>query len=439
MKRPDFDSIKTYEEFKKYRWYRDELSDICKAHGLLFVGSEKKLNKVIEAYFNGVKIPPRRNWYTNAVLSSFVNENGVLMAFTLGIFAVSLVFTVIGLINRIRCTDDVYYVPHLVFGITGLIFSWIGIQTDQDLEVIKSFFPFCGDKRFTRAQVDEQANAENAKYLRDVGVFLAPDMLIGVSAGVAAVAYEDISSLQVIQHWHTRRKGSKYSGHYEDYYTYNIVVGTNRFKYIVLSESMQDAENSAKIIHNHCLLHNPKVEYIKMKKSPMAPDDSPKEIVSGNGVVYAVEKAVKEQHLTPVNIDEDLKKRFTGFHRNKALVLIPESLLVALIAAVFLYLCIMFLYRVGVGFFLLACLLFPFYAVYNLFSVLGSIRKDDTEFYSGILVHRSEKGYVIKGLDFHVFGYIKKLKPDDEPDIGDKVILARFKDEFSLISDKQII
>ena len=25
MRRPDFDSIKTYEEFKKYKWYRDEL------------------------------------------------------------------------------------------------------------------------------------------------------------------------------------------------------------------------------------------------------------------------------------------------------------------------------------------------------------------------------------------------------------------------------
>ncbi|MBO7605049.1 MAG: hypothetical protein J6S61_01095, partial [Elusimicrobiaceae bacterium] len=57
------------------------------AHGLLFVGTEKKLNKVIEAYFNGEKIPPRRNWYTNMVLNSFVNENGVMMLFTLGIYA----------------------------------------------------------------------------------------------------------------------------------------------------------------------------------------------------------------------------------------------------------------------------------------------------------------------------------------------------------------
>ena len=29
MQRPDFDDIKTYEEFVKYYWYREELIKIC--------------------------------------------------------------------------------------------------------------------------------------------------------------------------------------------------------------------------------------------------------------------------------------------------------------------------------------------------------------------------------------------------------------------------
>ena len=62
MSRPDFDCIKDYDQFPKYSWSRAELSNICKKHGLLFVGSEKKLNKVIAVYFNGEIIPPRRNW-----------------------------------------------------------------------------------------------------------------------------------------------------------------------------------------------------------------------------------------------------------------------------------------------------------------------------------------------------------------------------------------
>ena len=58
MERPEFDSIKTYEEFSKYYWYRDELIAICKAHGLNAPSGKIELNKVIEAYFNGEKILP---------------------------------------------------------------------------------------------------------------------------------------------------------------------------------------------------------------------------------------------------------------------------------------------------------------------------------------------------------------------------------------------
>ena len=52
MIRPEFENIKDYDQFQQYNWSRTELKDICKKHGLLFVGSEKKLRKVIEAYFN---------------------------------------------------------------------------------------------------------------------------------------------------------------------------------------------------------------------------------------------------------------------------------------------------------------------------------------------------------------------------------------------------
>ena len=58
--RPEFDSIKDFEEFGKYYWYRDELIKICKAHGLKSDGSKIELNKVIEAYFSGEKILPEK-------------------------------------------------------------------------------------------------------------------------------------------------------------------------------------------------------------------------------------------------------------------------------------------------------------------------------------------------------------------------------------------
>lgn len=59
MERPEFDSIKDFEEFKKYYWYREELIKICKAHGLKADSSKIELYKVIEAYFSGDKILPQ--------------------------------------------------------------------------------------------------------------------------------------------------------------------------------------------------------------------------------------------------------------------------------------------------------------------------------------------------------------------------------------------
>lgn len=56
MSRPDFKDIKSYEEFIKYYWYREELQTICKDLKLEYVGDKLELNKVIKAYFDGVII-----------------------------------------------------------------------------------------------------------------------------------------------------------------------------------------------------------------------------------------------------------------------------------------------------------------------------------------------------------------------------------------------
>ncbi len=58
MTRPEFDSIKTFEEFSRYYWYREELIKICKDHGLKSDGSKIELNGIIRSYFDGEKIAP---------------------------------------------------------------------------------------------------------------------------------------------------------------------------------------------------------------------------------------------------------------------------------------------------------------------------------------------------------------------------------------------
>ena len=54
--RPSFKDIKSFEEFNKYYWYREELSQICKFLGLEYRCTKKELNYIIEQYFKGNRI-----------------------------------------------------------------------------------------------------------------------------------------------------------------------------------------------------------------------------------------------------------------------------------------------------------------------------------------------------------------------------------------------
>lgn len=54
--RPDFKDIKSFEEFNRYYWYREELSQICKSLGLEYRSTKQELNKIIEQYFKGNRV-----------------------------------------------------------------------------------------------------------------------------------------------------------------------------------------------------------------------------------------------------------------------------------------------------------------------------------------------------------------------------------------------
>ena len=51
--RPEFGKIKSFEEFNKYYWYREELSQICKSLRLEYKGTKQDLSHIIEEYFKG--------------------------------------------------------------------------------------------------------------------------------------------------------------------------------------------------------------------------------------------------------------------------------------------------------------------------------------------------------------------------------------------------
>ena len=57
--RPQFYQIKSFEEFSKYYWYREELQKICKELGIDSKGMKLELNHNIKEYFKGNLILPK--------------------------------------------------------------------------------------------------------------------------------------------------------------------------------------------------------------------------------------------------------------------------------------------------------------------------------------------------------------------------------------------
>ena len=54
--RVNFSDIKSFEEFNRYYWYREELSQICKSLGLEYRSTKQELNHIIEQYFKRNRI-----------------------------------------------------------------------------------------------------------------------------------------------------------------------------------------------------------------------------------------------------------------------------------------------------------------------------------------------------------------------------------------------
>ena len=59
--RPDFNEIKSYDEFIKYYWYREELSKICKQLNVDYTGTKQELNYNIKEYFQGNLIRKKKS------------------------------------------------------------------------------------------------------------------------------------------------------------------------------------------------------------------------------------------------------------------------------------------------------------------------------------------------------------------------------------------
>ena len=77
-KRPSFNEIKSYDEFAKYYWYREELLRICKQIGIDYTGTKQELNHNIEEYFKGNLIKKRNRYSSKASVDKISLESSLI-------------------------------------------------------------------------------------------------------------------------------------------------------------------------------------------------------------------------------------------------------------------------------------------------------------------------------------------------------------------------
>ncbi len=89
-------------------------------------------------------------------------------------------------------------------------------------------------------------------------------------------------------------------------------------------------------------------------------------------VKFAVKDAVGKQVLTPVTVSDELRDEFIKKSRSSSWKLLPVSLIVSAVVLTIVFLIVYYLGLFIVSTIGLLCVIFPFYAVYNLF-----IRSED--------------------------------------------------------------
>jgi len=150
-------------------------------------------------------------------------------------------------------------------------------------------------------------------------------------------------------------------------------------------------------------------------------------------VKFSINKAAADQFLTPATISEELEKKFLKKAKSSSITTIPVSFLVSAIVLGILFVLVYFLKRVFISIMAIFCVFFPIYAIYDAFATAKAIKKHDYEFFYGEVTGKTDKGYQIRGLEEH---NINPMLGKKDYNAGDRVIVARIKDDLNLISEE---
>jgi hypothetical protein len=155
--------------------------------------------------------------------------------------------------------------------------------------------------------------------------------------------------------------------------------------------------------------------------------------VMASDVKFSVKDAVGKQYLSPISVSEELQEKFIKKSRSSSIKLVPVSFVVSAVVLIIIFLLVYFLKFFIISTIALFCIIFPFYAIYNVFATSKAIKNHDYEFLSGEVVGKADSNYAVRGLEEHKIAVLFGRK---EYNPGERVIVARLNDELSIISEE---
>ena len=159
-------------------------------------------------------------------------------------------------------------------------------------------------------------------------------------------------------------------------------------------------------------------------------------------VKFTVNKATDEQALIPAAVSEELETEFVKKTKSSSIKLIPISFIVIL---AIIFVVVYFFNRLIISALALFCIFFPIYSIYDAIATSKALRNHDYEFFYGEVIGKTDSGnYVIRGLEecgnYVIRGLeeckISVLFGKKEYNAGDRAIVARVKDDLSIISEE---
>ena len=151
-------------------------------------------------------------------------------------------------------------------------------------------------------------------------------------------------------------------------------------------------------------------------------------------VKFTVKKAMDEQALIPATVSEELETQFVKKAKSFSIKLIPISFIVAAVILAIIFVVVYFLNRLIISALALFCIILPIYSIYDAIATSKALKNHDYEFFYGKVIGKTDSGnYVIKGLEECKIGVLFGKK---EYNAGDRAIIARVKDDLSIISEE---